>query len=217
MVRSLLLVLAAGLAVLPAGCEVVLLAARNAASEPALACDALTLACRARRLARDAYDQQLDRHPGCPPPPADFAHGYRDGYADLLLNGGPGEPPAVPPGCYRHHQFATPDGYHAVELYFDGFRRGAADAIAGGQRRLFLVPVLLPPEPPPPAPPPDDGGPDPALAPGSKVPGGAGGAAGGPGGLALPPVGSSPPPGLTTPAYGRPLVPPLPPARPPGS
>ena len=64
---------------------------------------------------------------------ADFAHGFKDGFAEYLFRGGDGEPPLVAPLKYRDIRYQNPAGYRAIQDWFDGFRLGAVTA---GQRRL---------------------------------------------------------------------------------
>jgi hypothetical protein len=209
--KRCLLLLLGGLCLADTGCEIAFNISRNVVNEPALACTTVHLGIRARRLARQAWEAELARHPG-PEPPRDFADGFHDGYVDFLLEGGVGEPPAVPPKRYRAACYANPAGYEAIESYFAGFRQGAAAAIASGQRRFFVVPILLPPEPPPPQMPPPrkDGG---TETPGTMTPG-SGTVIGGPGGAGGLPPGASVPLGTFVPPPGVSPVPQLPPPRP---
>jgi hypothetical protein len=76
----------------------------------------------------------------------DYAVGFIEGYVDYLDAGGNGEPPAAPPDRYqlaRYHM--TPEGVQAIDDWFAGFRHGAAEARASGQRELVVVPLSLPP------------------------------------------------------------------------
>ena len=73
----------------------------------------------------------------------DYAHGFRDGYADYLFRGGDGEPPLLAPLHYRHLRYQTPQGYLAVEDWFAGYRHGAAVAHDTGARRWITGPTGL--------------------------------------------------------------------------
>jgi len=78
----------------------------------------------------------------------DYAHGFKDGYADFLDYGGSGLPPATLPILYRTTCYQTPEGHRAIEDYYAGFAHGAASARASGLRNLKVVPgngVGLPP------------------------------------------------------------------------
>jgi hypothetical protein len=80
---------------------------------------------------------------------ADYRNGFLEGYVDYLDAGGNGEPPAVPPFCYRLVVFQNPPGHKEMEEWFAGFRHGSAAARATGQRELITLPITSPPLPPP--------------------------------------------------------------------
>jgi hypothetical protein len=74
----------------------------------------------------------------------DYAHGFKEGFVDLLFRGGSGEPPLVAPRRYRGVGYQTPDGYRAVQDWFDGYRHGSAQASKSGYRQLVTGPCSLP-------------------------------------------------------------------------
>lgn len=72
-----------------------------------------------------------------------FARGFKDGYADYLYAGGPGEPPVAPPWRYRKVSYETPQGVQAIEDWFAGFRQGAVAAYATGYRQFVVLPAAV--------------------------------------------------------------------------
>jgi hypothetical protein len=64
----------------------------------------------------------------------DYRCGFVEGYADFLKYGGNGEPPAVVPARYRGQQIRTGTGWAAASCWIAGFRHGAREARASGQR-----------------------------------------------------------------------------------
>ena len=79
------------------------------------------------------------------PESCDYADGFQAGYADYLDNGGNGDPPAVPPFCYRTVRYENPQGVAAIEQWYAGWKQGAMMAKSSGQRELELVPLSAPP------------------------------------------------------------------------
>lgn len=73
----------------------------------------------------------------------DFAQGFKDGFAEYLYRG-EGEPPLVAPARYEKLRYQTPAGYHAIEDWFAGYRRGSAAAREGNYRRWITGPSSLP-------------------------------------------------------------------------
>lgn len=51
----------------------------------------------------------------------------------------------VPPERYQRKRYTTPEGMHAIEDWYAGFRHGAATAMASGLRNLQVVPIQCPP------------------------------------------------------------------------
>lgn len=75
----------------------------------------------------------------------DYADGFKAGYADYLTNGGNGDPPAVPPFCYRTVHYETAQGIEAINQWYEGWKHGALMAKASGQRELEVLPLSAPP------------------------------------------------------------------------
>jgi hypothetical protein len=73
----------------------------------------------------------------------DFGAGFREGYADFVYRGGTGEPPPLPPPIYRRLRYQTPEGYRAIEDWFEGYRAGAASAQHDGHRRWVTGPSAM--------------------------------------------------------------------------
>jgi hypothetical protein len=71
----------------------------------------------------------------------DYERGFRDGFVDYLYRGGCGDPPSLPPHRYRHFRYQTPDGYHAIEDWFAGYRHGATAARETNYRRWITGPA----------------------------------------------------------------------------
>jgi hypothetical protein len=77
----------------------------------------------------------------------DYRQGFYDGYTDYLTFGGSGDAPPAPPHYYRTPHYETPEGRQAVRDWFAGFRHGAANACASGQRQPIVLPLGRPPLP----------------------------------------------------------------------
>ncbi len=73
----------------------------------------------------------------------DYAHGFKDGFAEYLFRGGDGEPPLVAPLRYRDARYQNEAGYRAVQDWFAGYRHGAAMARDSGARRWIVGPSSL--------------------------------------------------------------------------
>jgi hypothetical protein len=70
----------------------------------------------------------------------DFAHGFKDGFADYVYAGGTGEPPPLPPRYYWKTRYETPQGHQAIADWFAGFRLRAELARESGYRELVMIP-----------------------------------------------------------------------------
>jgi hypothetical protein len=117
------------LLVLGSGCAMYTTATRNlfeAVVDSADDCAALR---RNRKLADEAWKEVVVGNPGVAYSP-DYAHGFKDGYAGTLEEGGKPVPPTVPPWRYRRPKFQTPAGYQAIEDWYAGFNHGTAAAVA---------------------------------------------------------------------------------------
>jgi hypothetical protein len=97
--------------------------------------------CRNRKWAREAFGR-VESAAGCPLAPS-YRDGYLDGFAEFLYRGGSGEPPALPPAKYRALCYQNLAGYRAIELWFTGYREGAAAARSGGYREFVTGPTAL--------------------------------------------------------------------------
>jgi hypothetical protein len=117
--------------------------------------------CRDRKWANEAWQK------ACAPEAGhsfsdDYARGFKDGFQEYVCRGGNGEPPPLPPPDYRALRYQTPEGYHAIEDWFAGYRHGAAAAREGGYRNWVTGPSSL--RPPAPELAPAVAAPPPALA-----------------------------------------------------
>jgi hypothetical protein len=74
---------------------------------------------------------------------AAYAEGFKDGYRDMIEEGGTGQPPPVPPSCYWDIRYQTPLGHAAIEDWYAGFRHGSSVARESGNRRWVIVPSSL--------------------------------------------------------------------------
>ena len=72
-----------------------------------------------------------------------YASGFRCGFAEYLMFGGDAQPPLVPPREYWNVDFETPAGKQAIDEWFQGYRHGAAECQARGNRELTTVPTSL--------------------------------------------------------------------------
>jgi len=73
---------------------------------------------------------------------ADYAFGFRDGFADYL-DAGPGNMPTLPPRRYWKGRYQTPEGHQAILDWYDGFGHGAQVAAAGGYRQFITLPSVF--------------------------------------------------------------------------
>ena len=92
-------------------------------------------------LAKKAWKTYQGEHPDCAGS-ADFAKGFKHGYADYLEHGGDcclSRP--TPPFRYWKVHHETPEGRAATVAWLDGFRAGATAAKASGYRELIVVPI----------------------------------------------------------------------------
>lgn len=72
---------------------------------------------------------------------ADYAKGFKAGFAEHLYRGGNGEPPVLPPEHYRALKYQTPEGQGLVFDWFAGYRHGATIAQQSGFRQLVTGPA----------------------------------------------------------------------------
>lgn len=71
----------------------------------------------------------------------DFRKGYRDGYLDVST-GGNGACPPVPPTCYWGPSFQDREGLLRVQQWYEGFSRGAHDALQCYKNTWHNVPSV---------------------------------------------------------------------------
>jgi hypothetical protein len=72
----------------------------------------------------------------------DFAQGFKDGFAEYLFRGGDGELPLAAPLRYRDVKYQNPQGYQAIQDWFEGYRLGAARAHDSGARKWITGPPV---------------------------------------------------------------------------
>jgi hypothetical protein len=80
---------------------------------------------------------------------ADFANGFKEGFADYLDAGEDCWQRPLPPLKYWKTRYQNPEGRLAIELWFTGFGTGAAEAKASGYRDFVIIPVANGVPPPP--------------------------------------------------------------------
>jgi hypothetical protein len=142
--RGILLVLAVWVAA--AGCsnsDFLAISFQNLTLLPIQAGDEVRMKCRNRQRAEEAW--QLISMGAKKEYSPDYAAGFKAGYADYLNIGGNGDPPAVPPFCYRTVHYQTPEGIEAINQWYEGWKHGALMAKASGLRELEIVPLSAPP------------------------------------------------------------------------
>jgi hypothetical protein len=129
------------------GCGPITYATRTLVIEPVHYCltaDNLLETHRNYQLAESSWKAIVHAEPGVSYS-ADYAAGFKDGFADYLYAGGTGEPPPLPPRHYWKFRYETPQGHQAIEDWFAGFRHGAAVAQQSGYREWVLLPAAVPP------------------------------------------------------------------------
>ena len=97
---------------------------------------------RNKEWAEQAWGAECAR-PGADHSSADYADGFKAGFAEYLYRGGDGQPPLVAPLRYRRVEYQTSEGYQAIQDWFAGYRRGAAVARDSGARRWITGPSSL--------------------------------------------------------------------------
>jgi hypothetical protein len=101
---------------------------------------------RNQQWAEEAW-QTVCKDTGAAAHSPDFAQGFKDGFAEYLFRGGNGELPLAAPLRYRDICYQNPQGYQAVQDWFDGYRLGTAKAHDSGARKWITGPSPLHPEP----------------------------------------------------------------------
>jgi hypothetical protein len=144
----------------------------NLAFEAGLRTDECLGGIRDRLLADDVWKDLVKAHPGSAYS-KDYAVGFKQGFTDYVEMGGCGNAPPTPPPHYRTLHYQTPQGHHAIEEWYAGFRHGAAVAREGGYRQFIIVPsstVMPGPCSPPPYPHVTPSALEPTFLPGPPVP-----------------------------------------------
>jgi hypothetical protein len=131
-----------GFFALSSGCNLAGNFARDTAFEMRRATDETFEKIRDRRLANTAW-HEVENSAEMESYSADYARGFKDGYADYLFAGGTGEPPSLLPGCYWGVHYETPQGYQAIQDWFSGYRHGVVAAQQSGLRDLVVFPVAF--------------------------------------------------------------------------
>jgi hypothetical protein len=127
------------------GCGPISYATRTLVVEPVHYCltaDNIVETHRNYRLAEEAWKEIMNaesEHPYS----ADYAAGFKDGFADYLYAGGTTEPPPLPPRHYWKARYETPEGHQAIEDWFAGFRVGVSVAQQSGIRQWVTIPSSL--------------------------------------------------------------------------
>jgi hypothetical protein len=123
------------------GCRMAAQITENLVFETCLFTDEVKGKVYYRMLANTAWKSYQGEHPDCASS-ADFAKGFKRGYADYLAYGGDcclSHP--QPPLRYWKVHHETPEGRVATVAWLDGFREGATAAKASGYRELIVVPI----------------------------------------------------------------------------
>lgn len=160
------------LSVCASGCRLASDITHNLVFETCLFADEVKGKVYYRMLAHTAWKDYRAEHPECPKS-ADFAKGFKLGYADYLENGGNGSSHPLPPLRYWKVRHETPEGRAATVRWLEGFQVGTVMAKASGYRELIIVPVGtsgLAPNAAPPASPYAPSLPDASFAPATPTP-----------------------------------------------
>ncbi len=124
------------------GCATIALGTQNLLFEVETTRDDCLERARNRQLAHAGWEEFNKANAG-QEYSSDYGDGFMDGFADFLEAGGTGKPPALPPARYYRVKYQTPQGWHAIEDWYTGFRTGAASARASGYRQFVVFPVNL--------------------------------------------------------------------------
>jgi hypothetical protein len=124
------------------GCDMLVNFTRNVAFEVARCSDETIECYRFRREAAAAW-KEADAQ--CAETfSAEFARGFKQGYAEYLVAGGNGEPPPAPPCGYWMTRGRLSEYFRAVQDWSNGYRTGAAMARARGARLPGIMPTATP-------------------------------------------------------------------------
>jgi hypothetical protein len=134
-----------GLSLLSSGCALLGDGAHLLAYRTCQSLDDCLERYRDRRWAEEAWQNARASSPECQGASADYARGFKAGFAEYLYEGGTGEPPLVAPKHYQALRYQSPIGFLAVQDWFAGYRHGAAEARQRGVRQWLIRPVSFPP------------------------------------------------------------------------
>lgn len=128
-----------GMNITSSGCGIIEYTAINSVALPARCVNQ----CRAKYREREAADhawKQIEH--ACPEGQysADYAKGFKRGFAQYLDANGDGQPPGAPPLCYRCLDGETPAGNQAVRDWYAGYSHGMRVAQETGIRSWIIVP-----------------------------------------------------------------------------
>jgi hypothetical protein len=126
------------LSMLGTGCALVHDAARNVVLSIETPIEAHREKARDRRWAEAAWMNVAMK--GEAHYSVDYAKGFKYGFAEYLYRGGEGELVLVPPNHYRNIRYQTPEGYAAIQDWFNGYRQGSIAARDSGARNCITGP-----------------------------------------------------------------------------
>lgn len=134
-----------GVCTLLSGCGIFGNAARNMVINPLRFCeciDRLQLQHEGAKLAEEVWnkayasDLSMERS-------VHYERGFKEGFVDYYVNGGPGNPPPIPPRDYWKADFRSPEGHQSIQDWLAGFQDGAQAARDGGYRQFVVVPTSV--------------------------------------------------------------------------
>jgi hypothetical protein len=134
-----------GLSIALSGCALVEDASRNIHVACATPREERQEKARNQEWAEEAW-QTVCKDAGASGHSPDFAQGFKDGFAEYLFRGGNGELPLAAPLRYRDVGYQNPQGYQAIQDWFEGYRLGSARAHDSGARKWITGPSPLHPE-----------------------------------------------------------------------
>jgi hypothetical protein len=122
------------------GCSLAVNCARDTVFEVRRVTDDCCERVHNRMLANAAWEEVQK---SCPQgsASADYASGFKDGYASYLYEGGTDETLPTLPGRYFGVRYQTPEGYQSIQDWFAGYHEGVIAARESGQRDLVIFPV----------------------------------------------------------------------------